>query len=171
MAWLGEQWRTLSMRLRRNRHDQELADEMAQHLELRAERLRESGLSADEARRVANRRFGNALLERERSRDVWGWPRLETYLQDIRYAVRVSWKRPAFAVLVVLTMALGIGANTAVFALLHGLLLRPPSVADPDRLVVLFSGREGGTPYRRLSYPNYLDIRERARTLASCRSS
>jgi putative ABC transport system permease protein len=167
MAWLGEQWRTLSMRLRRNRHDQELADEMAHHLELRAERLRESGLSADEARRVANRRFGNVLLERERSRDVWGWPRLETYLQDIRYAVRLSWKRPAFAVLVVLTMALGIGANTAVFALLHGLLLRPASVADPDRLVVLFSGREGGTPYRRLSYPNYLDIRERARTLAS----
>ena len=167
MAWLGEQWRTLRMRLRRARHDQELADEMAHHLELRAERLRASGLSADEAHKAANRRFGNVLLERERSRDVWGWPRLETFWQDVRYAVRVSWKRPAFAVLVVLTMGLGIGANTAVFALLHGLLLRPPPVADPDRLVVLFSGRQGGTPYRRFSYPNYLDIRDRARTLAS----
>lgn len=167
MGWLGEQWRTLRMRLRKGRHDQELADEMALHLELRAERLRQSGVSSDQAHHLATRRFGNVLLQRERSRDFWGWPRVETWWQDIRFAVRTSWKRPAFASLVVLTMALGIGANTAVFALLHGLVLRPPPVADPDRLVALFSGREGGTPYRRLSYPNYRDIQEGSRTLAS----
>jgi putative ABC transport system permease protein len=167
MGWLGEQWRTLRMRWRRDRHDRELADEMALHLELRTERLRQSGLSVDQAREMATKRFGNVMLQRERSRDLWGWPCFETCWQDIRYAVRVSWKRPAFTVLVVLTMALGIGANTAVFALLHGLLLRPPPVANPEKLVVLFSGREGGTPYRRLSYPNYLDIRESTSTLAS----
>lgn len=154
------------MRLRRDRHEQELADEMAHHLELRAARLREKGLSAEEAHRMATRRFGNVTLQRERSRDLWGWPRLETFLQDIRYALRVSGKTPAFAMLVVLTMALGIGANTAVFALVQGLLLRQPAVESPDRLVMVFSGQQGGNPYRRLSYLNYLDVRNHARTLS-----
>src|SRR5688500_12206447 len=154
------------MRLRRDRHEQELADEMAHHLELRAARLREKGLSAEEALRMATRRFGNVTLQRERSRDLWGWPRLETFSQDIRYALRVSWKTPAFAVLVVITMALGIGANTAVFALVQGLLLRQPAVESPDRLVMVFSGQQGGNPYRRLSYLNYLDVRNHARTLS-----
>ena len=167
MGWFGEQWRTFRMRWRRDRHDQELADEMALHIELRAERLRETGLSAQEARDTAKRQFGNATLQRDLSRDAWGWPRLETIYQDLRYAVRLTWKSPGFAAVVIITMALGIGANTAVFALLHGLLLRPPAVADADRLVVLFAGREGSTPYRRLSYPNYLDVQARSRMLAS----
>ena len=167
MGWLGEQWRTFKMRWRRDRHDQELADEMALHLELRAERLREDGLSPQDARDTASRQFGNVTLQRDLSRDVWGWPRLETIYQDLRYAIRLIWKSPGFAAVVIITMALGIGANTAVFALLHGLLLRTPAVADADRLVVLFASQEGRSPYRRLSYPNYLDVQARARTLTS----
>ena len=163
MGWLGEQWRTFKMRWRRDRHDQELADEMALHLELRAERLREAGLSPQDARNTASRQFGNVTLQRDLSRDVWGWPRVETIYQDLRYAMRQIRKSPGFAAVVIITMALGIGANTAVFALLHGLLLRSPAVGDADRLVVLFASQEGRSPYRRLSYPNYLDVQARAR--------
>ena len=87
--------------------------------------------------------------------------------QDLRYGVRMLLKNKAFTTVCVLTLALGIGANTAVFGLLNTLLLRPLAIPEPERLIAIYSGQEGANLYRRTSYPNYTDLRDRTRELSS----
>jgi predicted permease len=122
--------------LRRRQLDQDLDDEMAFHLALREEQQRASGLDAGNARAAAEKRFGNVLALKEACRDLWTFRPLEHLVQDARYALRMLRRDLGFTTVSVLTLALGIGATTAVFALLDATLLRPLPVPHPERLVV-----------------------------------
>jgi predicted permease len=127
------------MRSRRlKKRDADLERELASDLELEEEEQREGGLSAEAARYAALRAFGNPALIRERTRAVWSWNRLESLARDLRFCVRTLRRTPGFTVVAVLVMALGIGANVALFTVVRGVLLKPLPFEDPDRLVMLY---------------------------------
>jgi putative ABC transport system permease protein len=135
---LAEFGRRLLMLLRRQQFDADLDEEMRLHRELREHEQIERGLSAKEARYAAQKRFGNDLVLREESRDMWGWNRLETLLQDVRYALRQLRRSPGFTAAAILTLAMGIGTTTALFTVVHSVLLEPLPFKDPSRLLRLY---------------------------------
>ncbi|HEX3473064.1 MAG TPA: ABC transporter permease, partial [Silvibacterium sp.] len=113
----------------------DLAEEMREHLEEKTEQLMHGGMTREEARHAARRAFGNATLIVEHGREVWQWPRLESVWADVKFALRQLVKSPAFTATAVLTLALGIGANTGIFTLTRALLLKSLPVPDPDGLI------------------------------------
>jgi putative ABC transport system permease protein len=115
----------------------ELSDEIRAHIEEKAEELVASGMSRNEAAYAARREFGNATRIEEDSREVWRWPSIEDFSTDVRYGLRTLPKSPTFTLTVVLTLAIGIGGNTAMFTLIRAVLLKPLEYRDPDRLVSL----------------------------------
>jgi predicted permease len=121
----------------RRRRYNELSASIQEHLEEKIEELMEEGMSRDKAERTAHRDFGNVTLLRERSREVWQWQRLESLLVDLKHVFRRLKRSPGFAITVVLTLAIGIGANTAVFSVLNSVLLRPLPYPEPQQLVSL----------------------------------
>jgi predicted permease len=131
MRWL------IQLLSRRRRYD-ELAESIREHLEEAIESLMEDGLSREEATNRARRQFGNMTLMEERSREVWQWPRLESLWRDARYAVRQLTRSPGFTMTVVLTLALSIGANTAIFSIVNVLLLKELPYSHPERLGSLY---------------------------------
>jgi putative ABC transport system permease protein len=133
MSWLHRLWNTVRPERARSRIDRELSFHIAE----RTDQLRSEGLSDEEATRRARRQFGNVTLQAERTRDVdialWA----DGLLRNVRYAVRTLRRTSGFTVAVVLTLALGIGANTAVFSAIHAVLLQPLAFPDGDRLMRL----------------------------------
>lgn len=119
------------------KRDADLEREFQSDLELEEEEQRANGLSAEEARRAAKRGFGSTALIREQVHDAWGWASVERLLGDARYAVRQLWRSPGFSIVAVMTLALGIGATTAIFTLVYDVMLRPLPFPHPDRLVTL----------------------------------
>ena len=142
-------WRRLSMLFQRRRVEQDLAEEMRLHVHLRAKQLERDGAAPASSHREAQRRFGNVLSLQDQSRDVWLFRWLEDLLQDLRFALRTSARRPAFTASAIATIALGMGAATAVFSVVDAVLLRPLPYRDPHRVIVIWDraqrDREGQT--------------------------
>ena len=158
MEWPGELWRRLLFAFRRRQFDRDLEEEMRFHLDMKA---REAGPAA--ARKV----FGNAALFQEQSREAWGWIALDQLFQDLRYALRTMRQSPGFTVVVILTLALGIDVNTAIFSFVDRLLLRPLPFPQSDRLATLYFRLPWyPTPYSSLSYPSYVYYRDHNNVLA-----
>src|SRR5262249_2633348 len=145
---------------RRRRYD-ELAESIREHLEEKIEDLMEDGLSREEATHKAHREFGNATLIEERSREVWQWPRLETLFQDLRFGARMLLKKPGYTLIAVITLALGIGANTTLFSVIDAVILRPLPLNESDRIALLFQENRRNHWYHlsrsTVSPLNYLD--------------
>ncbi len=134
----------------------DLERELRSDLELGAAEQRARGLSADEAHYAARRAFGNAALSKDQAHETWRWAPLERLSHDLRYALRQLWISPGFAAVCLITLALGIGANTAMFSVVQGVLLAPLPFPHPNRLVFLWEKRPGA-PQLRVSYPNFED--------------
>ncbi len=121
---------------RKRRYD-DISVSIQEHIDERVDELMEEGMSRDEAEQTARRSFGNVTLLRERSREVWQWQRVESLFTDLKHVFRRLGRSPGFAITVVLTLAIGIGANTAVFSVLNSVLLRPLPYPEPEQLVTL----------------------------------
>src|SRR5580704_8263662 len=119
------------------RRSEALREEMELHLAEKAGELQADGMAAEQALAEARRRFGNVGLKQEESREIWMTRFLSELGQDIRYGCRTMAANKAFSALAVLSLALGIGANTTIYSLMESILLRSPPVADPESLVVL----------------------------------
>ena len=145
---------------------QDLDEEMRMHVELRAAANRCEGMSPEEAARQAHRHFGNLLKLREEARDVWGFAELERIGGDLRHAVRRLVQHPAGTLVVVATLALGIGATTAMFTLLDAMLLRPAHWNRNGRAVWVVGLEGRSSSPRNVSYPEYLTYRSRMTTLS-----
>jgi predicted permease len=147
----------------RGRLYNDLSDEMHQHLDEKIEELVATGMSRKEATAAARRTFGNVTLIQQDSRDAWRWPSLEDFLTDTRISLRTLRKNPGFTAAAILTLALGIGANTALFSVIDAVLLRPLPFRDPGRLVAVHSvDIKDPTHGGEISYPAFLDWRSRS---------
>jgi len=160
-------------RLFRSRRYEDISVSIQEHVDERIDELMEEGMSRIEAERSARREFGNVTLLRERSREVWQWQRVESLLADLKHVFRRLGRSPGFAITVVLTLAVGIGANTAVFSVLDGVLLRPLRYPEPQQLVSLHlnaPGAPGLAEFRnelRLSASMYFTFSEHNRAFES----
>jgi len=156
---------------RQARRDRELGNELEGHLQMQIDDNLRAGMTPDEARRQALVRFGGVESVKEAYRDRRGIPLLETTLQDVRYAVRTLHNNRGATVVGILVMALAIGANTAVFSVVHAVLLNPLPYANPDRIVTLSylstGGNASGERSRQVSVPDFLDWQAQNRSFES----
>jgi len=160
--------RRLGAMLRRDRGRGEIDDEFRFHLEMETEAGLRRGLGAAEARTAAHRAFGGVDRFREEVRDERRVRVVDELRQDVRYAVRVLLRNPLFSLVAVVTLALGIGANTAIFSVVNAVLLRPLPFIDAERLVMVWeTDRASETYHEPASLPDIRDFQERTRTLAS----
>jgi predicted permease len=160
MNW-RRQMAKIGAMFRRRKLADEIDEEVRFHLAMEEQENRERCMAPDEAHYAALRRFGNVTQSQETSREMWGWRWLETVLQDLRYGLRQLRRNPGFTAVAVITLGLGIGANTAIFSVVDAVLLRPLHFPNPDRLVSVTSTIQRATRIGNASYPDFLDWRAR----------
>jgi predicted permease len=150
----------------------DLSEEIQQHLAEKTESLMAAGMSREDAERAAKREFGNVTRVQERGREAWMWPLAESLWADTKFAIRQLYKNYGFALTAIVTLALGIGATSAIFSLVNTVLLRPLPFPEPDRLVWLSQQDHSlpGVVPESLSYPDYFDWRAQNHTLSGIAS-
>ncbi len=147
--------------------EQDFEDELRAHLEMLAEDNRKRGMAPEEAARAARLRLGGLTQLKETNRELRGLPLIETFLQDTRFALRMLRKNPGFATVAILTLALGIGANTAIFSVVSAVLLKPLPYSNPDELFNVFQVQpQQGVSGTGWSYPNFAELREQTRAFS-----
>jgi putative ABC transport system permease protein len=161
-------WQELTFIVRRLIHrsqaERELDEEISAHLEMETERNVADGMSPEDARLAARRSFGSLAIAKEDSREMWGLGSLEILWQDLRYGLRMLLKNPGFTLIAVLTLALGIGANTAIFSVVNVLLFKPLPYPGSERLMQLYkfnTARE--REYPQWEYPKFEMLRDQNR--------
>ena len=154
---LSAMWRRMRFGTKRVELDEQLGAEMEQHIEMLAREFASKGMPEEEARRAARRKFGNPRALREASEEAWGFPSLESFAQDLRFGLRLLARAPGFALVAILTLAIGIGANTAVFSSVNALILRSLPLPEPERLVSIYLSY--------LPYASYLGFKNESRTI------
>ncbi|MEJ2186673.1 MAG: ABC transporter permease [Gemmatimonadota bacterium] len=167
MMWLTRVRSWLSGLVGRSRFEREMSAEMAHHLELEVRDRVAAGMGEVEARRTALRDFGGVERWKEESRAARGFSGWDALWQDLRYGLRTLRGSPAFTLVAVATLAVGIGATTAVFSVVDGLLLRPLAYRQPDRIVRLLSYAEDGSGRGTISAPDYYDWMEQSTAFES----
>src|SRR5215471_8567059 len=150
----------------RDRREGELAEEIDSHIQMHVEENVRAGMSQEEARRQALLKFGSVEAVKEEYRDRRGLPALELLAQDLRYGARMLRKNPSFTIIAILTLALGIGANTVIFNIVNSAILRPLPFPNADRLVSLY-WRTPQFGNSSVPYPNFLDWQHDNRTFRS----
>ena len=138
MRWLDRLWMRILMLVGRGKAGMRLDDELRYHLDRQIAENIAAGMSHEDARGAALRAFGNPALMREQTRATWSWNGLEQFLRDARIGARTLRRTPGFTAVAILVMALGIGANVALFTVIRGVLLRPLPFEDPGRLLMLY---------------------------------
>src|SRR5437660_3854978 len=156
----------------------ELSEEIREHLEEKIEELVASGMSRKEATYASRRELGNVAIAEEDGRGVWRWPSIENFISDVRYGLRALRHSPGFSIVAILTLALGIGANTAIFSVVYAALIRPLPYAQPSRLLTLSEVRlqegqagQSNSPSWFSSYPDYLDWTKQSKSFQSLAGS
>src|SRR5712664_625379 len=146
---------------RRKQQERELEEEVRRHLEMAARERVERGEDKQEAQRAARREFGNVGLVKEVTQDVWGWRWLRDVAADARYGLRILLKNPGFTIVAILSLALGIGATTAVFSVVYGVLVNPYPYANSDRMVHLaVHDNAGNRRFVNLNGPQLQQLRQ-----------
>lgn len=160
MGWL----RPLSSR--RRRYD-ELSESIREHLDEKIADMVDRGMTPKQAEEAARREFGNVALIEQRSREVWQWPKLESFWADTKHALRRLRRAPLFTTIVLLTLAIAVGANTVIFSVVNGVLLKPLSYSDPNRLIAVdHLSQQMGFRKMGISPSLYFIYREQNTTLA-----
>jgi hypothetical protein len=145
MRWAEKMRMRLQMLMHRGREAKRLEAELQDHLEHQIAENLAAGMGAEEARQAALRSFGNPTLLREQARESWSWNWMEALVRDARIGTRTLLRTPGFALTAILVMALGIGANVALFTLVRSVLLRPLPFENQNRLVEVFEARSDGS--------------------------
>src|SRR5213080_2401026 len=138
MRWLEKIRMPLEMLLHRRREVQRLDAELRFHLEQQIAENIAQGMSPEEARYAARLAFGNPTLLREQARETWNWNTMKTALQNVRISIRTLARAPGFAFISILVLAIGIGANVALFTAVRSVLLKPLPYKEPERLLRLY---------------------------------
>jgi putative ABC transport system permease protein len=156
---MREWWSRVRALFARDTFDEELRVELDAHLQMEIEANLERGMAPDEARQAAARRFGNRTVIQERAREAWTWRWFDALRQDVRLAGRSLWRNPGFSLVAILILALGIGASTAVFSVVHAVVLKPLAFREPDRIVALRSLWKKTGDHGPVSLPDFNDWR------------
>jgi len=155
-------WLRLMAMAKRRRLEHDLDEELAFHLAMRADKNRGAGMAADEANYSAHRQFGNRTLTKERAKEMWTFASLEDFSHDLRFGLRMLGKNLSFTLVAVLTLALGIGASTAIFSVINSVLLRALPYRQPDRIVVVWEQNQRSNSKRNTVGPaNFFVWQER----------
>src|SRR3984957_5712414 len=141
----------------------DLDQDIRNHIEIETRENIERGMSTDEAHFAALRKFGNVTRVKEDTWKVWSFPFLEQFVADVCFGARALRKNPAFTVVAVLTLALGIGANTAIFSVVESVVLAPLPYPNPDRLVMVSESRPN-LKQLAITYPDFRDWQRNARS-------
>ena len=177
MVWARRFWIRLQSLLLRHRNAQQLDEEIQFHLEQQIAENLGAGMSRDEARYAARRTFGNPTVLKEETRDAWGWIAVEQIAKDLRYGLRMLGKNVGFSAVAMVTLALGIGANTAIFTVINAVMLRALPVKHPEELVTVGNPARvhswgTGTPRTDVfSYPLYRELQDNNRVFSSLLAS